>query len=153
MEESNQYWDLTMGGSLRIASMRHPEGEWDPSRGDHHLTVEIEPWEWEELFFNVLGAQHWEALVEGEGIENYNKRQELRFAQNLSTKGYEMLGRISDIYQDVAYLPSEVNKLSEECLNIQKETDNAAALSALRKLVFACDDAQATGSGLRLISD
>lgn len=141
-----------MAGSLRIAIMKNPSGSWNLSQGDHHLNLDIEPDEWEELFFHVLNAQ-WEERIEGEDTVEYYKRQEQIFKQNLKTIGYEMLGRIWDIYRDAEYLPSEIGKLRAECTKLQRKTKNIAALSALNKLIFACNKAQKTGSGLRLLSD
>lgn len=142
-----------MGGSLRIAVKRNPNGMWDPIQGDHHLNLDIEPDEWEGLFFQALSAPKWEERIEGETAEEYFKRQEQLFKQNLSTKGYEMLGRIWDIYRDACFLPSEISKLYSECLKVRKKTKNVDALSALDKLVFACGEAKKVGSGLRLLSD
>ncbi|MEP7212405.1 MAG: hypothetical protein ABI791_04985 [Acidobacteriota bacterium] len=143
-----------MGGSLRIAVMRDPSGEWDPVRGDHHLDLDLEREEWEDLFFAVLGAPAWEAgLLENEGVFAYEERQKRNFETYLKSKGFEMLGRISDMYQDAEYEPSEVAELREECSRVEELTDNAEVLEGVRKLVFACNEAVKIGSGLILLSD
>jgi hypothetical protein len=142
-----------MSGVLDIAVMMNPFGEWDESKGDHHTDLGIKPKEWEELFFKVLQAPPHQKYIDGEDIYEYDKRQERLFKKDLKDKGYEMLGRIWDIYQDAEYLPSEVNQLLEECLEAQKRTNNEYALSALEKLISACREALKIGSGLCLLSD
>lgn len=156
MANKGEYWAfkelLVVGGSLRVAVMRNPVGDWDTKQGDRHLNIDIEPDEWEALFFDALDAS-WADRIEGEDGWAYLERQRKLFGQALSAKGYEMLGRIWEIYQDAAYLPSEVGKLREESLSVQKMTDDAAALEALRKILFACDEAQRIDSGIRMLSD
>lgn len=142
-----------MGGTLDIAVKKNPFGEWDESKGDHHTDLGIEPDEWEQLFFNVLQAPQDVIYFDGEDMSEYYKRRERLFQENLKNKGYEMLGRIWYIYRDASYLPSEINKLLEECLEVQKKTNNVPALSALKKLIIGCNKALEIGSGLRLLSD
>jgi len=43
-------------GTLKLAVMRDPFGEWEPERGDHHTGLEIEEDEWCELFYKVLSV-------------------------------------------------------------------------------------------------
>ena len=142
-----------MGGNLDIAVMMNPGGEWNDSDGDHATHLAIEPKEWEELFFNALKVPEWENRIEGEDMGAYYDRQKKLFQENLRNKGYEMLGRIWDMYDDAIYWPSEINQLLRECLEVQKITQNTFALSAIEKLISACHQALLIKSGLCLSSD
>lgn len=142
-----------MNGSLRVALMRNPFGEWDSKQGDHHLNLEIGMNEWEALVFEALDAPKWDQGGEVEDASEYLERQKRRFEQDLSAKGYEMLGRMWDVYRDAAYLPPEVRRLQEETLSVQRLTNNPDALEALSKLLIACKAASEVNSGIRLISD
>lgn len=140
-----------MGGSLRIVIKKNPLGNWDPSLGDHHLNVEIEPDEWEELFFDLVGAGS--SQVQAVETSEINNDTENRKDSDFRRREYPLLARISDIYRDVVYLPPEISSLHSECLRAQKNTEQAGALSALRKLLVASEKALASGAGLRLLSD
>jgi hypothetical protein len=141
-----------MGGSLRIAIKKRPAGSWNPSDGDHHLPFDIEPKEWEELFYEVLKAPPWEEYVNDSDIEEYHRHQEIRFKKYLATKGFQMLGRIWDIYHDAIFEPFEIDDLYEECSKINKMT-YLQEMAAVIKLTQACKDALQLGSGIRLLSD
>lgn len=66
---------------------------------------------------------------------------------------YPILGRINDMYQDYVFSPDEIQKLREECLKLKSTNQNAAADLALRKFIFACDEALKDNSFLVLSSD
>lgn len=141
-----------VNGALDILVMKNP-GEWYEGNGDFNTGLQIEPQEWEELFFNVLHAPQNETKLVGENFSKYFTRSKKIFQENLQEQGYEMLGRIWDIYQDAEYCPKEINQLYEECLEIQQRTQNKYALSALKKLIFGCQEALKIKSGLFLSSD
>jgi hypothetical protein len=144
-----------VGGRLDIVIMMNPSGEWDEKQGDHPTNFTIGASEWEALFFDLdaLGLPGWETQVDGEDSCQYHERQKILFQQNAKNKGYEMLGRIWDTYQDAEYLPSEVSQLLEECTRLKQGTSNSKALSALENLISACHEALKISSGLRLLSD
>jgi hypothetical protein len=108
--------------------------------------------EWNELFRSVLKAPE---IVQRETEDYYDfiDRLENSFQEHLTAKGYEMLGRIWFIYRDVYYNPSEIRKLLEECLNVQKETKNKLALSAIESLIYGCNEGLKAKSGVLLSSD
>lgn len=108
--------------------------------------------EWHELFHNVFGVPEIERPIDEDRVAFLERRERL-FKENLTSKGYEMLGRIWYILRDVYYLPSEIDKLLEECLEIQQKTQNELALSALQNLIFACNKALKVKSGVWLVSD
>ncbi len=66
---------------------------------------------------------------------------------------YPMLGRIDDLYQDYVFAPGEIHKLREECLKLQNAKPSAAADLALRKFIYACDEASKDNFHLMFLSD
>ena len=54
---------------------------------------------------------------------------------------YPMLGKFDDMYQDYVFTPEEIHKLREECLILQSAKPDAAAVLALRKFIYICDEA------------
>jgi hypothetical protein len=152
--------NIMMYGTLKIAVMMNPSDadSWDTARGDHHTDLNIEGQEWEELIFKVLQAPEFQQYVEGEDSNVYYERQEKRLNDDLTGKGYPMLGRLwcSFIWwndRDINYLPSDVHQLLVECLRLQGKTENVYALSALGKLIAVCYDAIKINSGLCLFTD
>jgi hypothetical protein len=109
--------------------------------------------EWRELFENVLHAPVEIERFENESGNELLERREKLFKEHLAGKGYRMLGRVWYIFRDAFYAPAEVNKLLEECLNIQRKTENEQTVAALEKLVFACDEALKAKSGIMLGCD
>ena len=109
--------------------------------------------EWHDLFQNVLQAPIEIEQLDGEDSSDFLDRRERLFQADLTSKGYEMLGRIWYIFRDAFYAPSEVRKLLEECLEVQHKTENKNALSALEKLIFACNEALKVKSGIFLSCD
>lgn len=141
-------------GSLDISIMRNPLGKWNEDRGDRFTGLQIKPDEWADLFLSVLHVP--ESIMfrsQSETFEERAYRYEKSFRTHVTGKGYEMLSRISDIYQDSKFLPSEVNQLKDECVALQELTHNSKACSALRKLILGCEEAVKNGSGLVLLSD
>ena len=109
--------------------------------------------EWEDLFQNVLHAPiELERLV-GEDRTAFLDSRESLFQEDLTNKGYEMLGRIWYVFRDTFFTPSEVKKLLEECMEIRQKTENKKALSALEKLIYACHEALKAKSGIFLACD
>lgn len=66
---------------------------------------------------------------------------------------YPTLGKIDDMYQDYVFAPEEIRNLREECLKLQTTKPNAAADLALRKLIYACDEALKDNFYLKFSSD
>lgn len=140
-----------MSGSLDLHVVHDPSGQYDVAKGDRYLGIAFEPLEWEALFFDVLHCPEAEPFVDGEDLDKYYERHRRRFQQAIAD--YPMLGRIWDIYEDVRYMPEEVNLLRDECLRVQTSTSNALALEGLRKLILACNEALKLGMGLYMASD
>lgn len=140
-------------GALDIVVTKNPTENWDSKQGDHFTGMQIKPDEWEDLFQNVLQSPQIRFNVGNETFNTYYERQRTVFQSDLENKGFEMLGRIWDIYQDAYYMPSEINKLLEECLKIQQVSQSAKAMSALKKIICACRKALDTKSGIFFASD
>ena len=64
-----------------------------------------------------------------------------------------MLGRIESIYDECLFLPDEVTELRGECLKLKSETTQPEAVKALRKLIYACDEATKRGFSLMMSGD
>lgn len=109
--------------------------------------------EWHELFQNVLHAPIEIKPNKGESFLDFEARREKLVQEDLTSKGYEMLGRIWYIFSDAFFAPSEVDKLLKECMELQQKTESEKALSALEKLIFACHEALKVKSGVFLTCD
>lgn len=136
--------------SLHIGVKKEPRGRWDEKKGDRHLHLFITDREWEQLFHDVLLVPINEPYIHSDEQDEHFK---MLFQENLKDKGYEMLGRIWDVYDDVFYFPSDINKLLEECLEVQQKTENIVVIAILEKIIFACQEALKVKSGLSLRAD
>ena len=109
--------------------------------------------EWLDLFQNVLQAPIEIERLEGEDHAAFLDRQERLFQEDLTGKGYPMLGRIWYILSDAFFAPSEIDQLLRECTELQQKADSKNALSALEKLILACGEALKVNSGVLLSCD
>lgn len=137
---------------LSIAVTKNPVGKWNGNKSDYGVG-NIEADEWDELFINTLHSPQEVSNIEGETSLQWNIRMKRAFHQALADKGYVMLGRIWRYYTDADYLPSDVSQLLAECLELQNKTQNKEALSALKKLILACNGALKINSGITLRGD
>ncbi len=137
---------------LSIAVTKNPDGKWDGNKSDYGIG-NIEADEWDELFVNVLQSPREVPNIKGETSHQWSIRMEKAFKEGLAHKGYTMLGRIWGYYEDAEFLPSDVTQLLAECLELQKKTQDEKALSALRKLILACNGALKINSGISLRCD
>lgn len=137
-----------VNGSLHIYKVRDDQS-W--RENGCFLEMGFDDSDWGALFLGVL---HCPVLGTRAENENYVEHLELyrkKFQQAIPL--YPMLGRIWSIYEDVAYTHDEVKQLYKECLAVQSSTTDPHALRALRKLVYACDEALKSGMGLFLAGD
>jgi hypothetical protein len=109
--------------------------------------------EWGALFFDVLGCPRAtdEPSFPDESPQNWAERYMTKFEQAIPE--YPMLARMWDVYGYASYMPGEVTALREECLKVQAATSNEEALSGLRSLLAACEEAVRSGNGLFLAGD
>ena len=102
-----------------------------------------------------------DAVVSGRiDYQNLQNNAEYKDADENNRKVFQefallhpMLSRINDMYRDYVFSPDEIQKLREECLKLKSTSQNAAADLALRKFIFACDEALKDNSFLVLSSD
>lgn len=133
-------------GRLYIYVMRDPDPRTFPaglSEGDH-FTSFFTGNEWEGLFLDELKCP---VPLADDSPELYAAK----FSSALSA--YPKMGKISDMYIYVCYMPEEVRQLREECLQVQRSSSNQKAQEGLAKLVQACDEALKKGSGLLFVPD
>lgn len=116
-----------------------------------HREFEID--EWEDLFQNVLHAPIELERLAGEDRTAFLDRRKRLFQEDLTNKGYEMLGRVWYVFRDTFFTPPEVKKLLKECMELRQKTENKNALSALEKLIAACHEALKAQSGIFLACD
>ena len=64
-----------------------------------------------------------------------------------------MLGRIWTMYEDFVFRLEELPQLRGECVKLKSETTQPEAVKALRKLIYACDEAAKRGFSLILSGD
>ncbi len=126
---------------------------WDESAGDHHLGLDFDYKDFEELR-NFLDIKLTQAKRrEDEGYIEHEERLKDEYLKVAKEKGYEMLGRIWYWYESVSYLPSEIDQLLNECLKLKNNNQNSNQLIAMDKLITACNEAHKTNSGIFLGSD
>ncbi len=126
---------------------------WDESQGDRHLNFNFDYQDFEELR-NFLDIKLSRAKRrEDESYIEHEERLKNQYLEVANEKGYEMLGRIWYWYESVSYLPSEIDQLLNECLKLKNNYQNPNLLTAIDKLITACNEAHKTNSGIFLGSD
>ena len=139
-------------GALDICVVKDPVG--GDTVGDRFTGMQLTPSEWAAIFHNVLKVPEEFTFEDFEQQpQDIYERQEQLFRSFVLSKGYEMLSRIWDIYQDALFLPSEVDALQKECRELEHTTLDRLALSGLKKLRLASEQAIDAESGLALFSD
>lgn len=138
---------------FNISIKKNPEGIWDLSQGDHRLNFNFGGKDFDELnnLLNVKLAPTKKS--DSEDYVDYNERLKRRYIKVATEKGYKMLGRFSDCYENVIFLSSETEELLEECLKLKEKTKNSDAIIALDKLIKTCNEALKTNSGIFFGSD
>lgn len=141
-------------GSLHLYVVCTPD--WKPYRNGNvrYLELDFHDSDWEALLWKELraGEVHYEEY--GRPDEDYEKiveRNRKRFQQSISE--YPMLARIYDMYEDYLYTPEEITKLRDECLLLKLNLTESNAVKALRKLIYACDEASKAGCNLMFVCD
>lgn len=131
----------------------NPVSNWDETQGDHHLGLDFDGNDFNELH-NFLGIKLPPTKrLDGESYDDHENRIKNEYLNAAKEKDYEMLGRIWYWYENVSYFPSEINQLLEECLRFKEKAQNSAQLAASEKLITACNEALKISSGIFLASD
>ena len=128
-------------GKFTIYAIPYPM-TWQDTQSDsaRWLDLIFDGADWDALFCDVLKVQ----MVS-------NKKDYVE--SPLSLADYPMLGRITDMYEDVTYKCEEVIFLRDECIKIQLASQNLLAQRGLQVLIKACDEALTLNMGLYLASD
>jgi hypothetical protein len=140
-------------GALDICLIKNPLDKWNQEKGDRYSGMQITWDEWSDLFYNVLNVQKPDEYANVESYNEFNARQRHLFEEDLRCKGFPLLGRIADIYEDSCFLSDEVPDLLNECLSIAQKAEDILAKNALNKLITVCVEAKKGDFGIVLVSD
>ena len=138
--ENADLFDGRENGSLHIFLARDPE-RWAVAEDTVVVRFDFHPEDWHALFVDVLHAA-------AQGPPEW-VREEFREA----TTDYPMLGRIWSVYDECLFFPDDLSELRGECVKLKSETTQPEAVKALRKLIYACDEAAKRGFSLILSGD
>lgn len=150
IQEENS--EFNFNGALDICIVKNPLEGWDSS-SDRNIRLQLFYEEWASFFYDSIGVPKPQTYSSGELYHDYAKRQEELFSTDLSWKGFPLLSRICDIYQDATFLSEEVAVLRDECVRAEKVAQEELASNFIKKLMYGCDLAIKSESGLVLISD
>ncbi|MCM3869795.1 MAG: hypothetical protein ND895_03710 [Pyrinomonadaceae bacterium] len=132
-----------------FAILRFGGGEdWEDA---FYMGLDLHSSDWEALFINVLHVPRCDEFAQGDDINEFHERNRKKFEQSIPK--YPMLARIFDMYEDYEFAPDELPRLRAECQEVKSETSNPVAIKALRKLIFASDEASKRGFSLMFICD
>jgi len=118
---------------------------------EFYLELDFHLSDWQALFIGILDVPDYDRYVEGDDISELHERNRKKFEQSIPD--YPMLSRLFDMYEDYKFAPNELPKLREECERLKLRTTNTEGLKALRKLIFAADQASQRGFHLMFICD
>lgn len=122
------------------------EPNWRPYDGGdaRYLELDFHTSDWEALFRDMLGCPEYDRN------ETQERNREL-FRQSVAD--FPMLSEIFDQYEDYSYDGRAIERLRNECRLLQSRATDAKANKALRKLIYACDEAISAGCALMLVCD
>jgi hypothetical protein len=150
--ENAGLFDGFRNGSLHMYLVRDPKNWHGESLEDgFYMDLDFHYSDWEALYIDVLHFPGWDGYVEGDDINELQERNRKKFEQTIPE--YPKLARIFDMYEDYEFTPEEIPQLHEESLRVKSKTSNPKAIKALRKLIFACDEASKRGFSLLFICD
>jgi hypothetical protein len=135
-----------------------------PSRQEHQsprwIGLTFDSRDKEALFFTALKVFNPAAAVGGQiPAEDFRRGKwdnlMAQFERSVEqvTANLPMLRRLKEEYEDAEFSPDEISALREECVKVRLGTDDMLALSALEKLIRACDEALKEHTGLFFASD
>ena len=121
---------------------------WNESQGDRNLSLVFDEKDFDELqnFLDIKLPSP--KRSEDESYVEHEERLKSEYLKAAKEKGYEMLGRIWYWYESVAYLPTEINQLLDECFQLKNTAQNPEQMVAMDKLIFTCNEASKTSSGI-----
>ncbi|MDQ3747462.1 MAG: hypothetical protein M3367_00385 [Acidobacteriota bacterium] len=155
LEQKFEYPNDIFGGCgngvLDLSIAKDPKN-WGQNPNDHHLKVCINYDDLDSIHDvfapGIIKSENYERGVNYQKVVEENRNIFQKFALK-----YPMLGRIEDMYEDYFFTPDEVEKLREECVQLKAAKPDSAADLALRKLIYACDEALKENSYLMFSGD
>ena len=109
---------------------------------------------WGDLFYDLLKVPPPVDYAAGEPFSDFEARKTSNFSQFVCEKGFPLLSRISDIYDDVIFQSDEIKELRNECITLQGYfAGTRPGAEVLRNLIAACDSAIVVGAGIILSGD
>ncbi|MDQ3063313.1 MAG: hypothetical protein M3R14_10730 [Acidobacteriota bacterium] len=155
LEQKFEYPNDIFGGcgnGLFDLSIAKDPKNWGQNPNDHHLKICITYDDLDSIHDvfapGIIKSENSERGVNHEKVVEENRNILQKFALK-----YPMLGKIEDMYEDYFFTPDEVKKLREECLQLKAAEPDSVADLALRKLIYACDEALKVNSYLMFSSD
>ncbi len=113
---------------------------------------EIDPVEWETLFFKDFEIKtRFDHLEESGDGESYDEYYSNRITQ--LEKRFPLLSRMKDYYEDAFFSANELVALSSEIQAARSLAKSDRAFGLLNKLQGAVDIASRNGLGISLIAD
>ena len=112
---------------------------------DFHLS------DWEAFYVKSLKVPEDEEYQFNENIDSFDERNKRRF-QN-SIRDFPMLGRIFSMYEDYLFTTQEILSLRYECERLKLELKEKDAIKAVRKLIYASDEAIKAEFNLMFVCD
>ena len=139
-------------GSLHLYLVRDLKNWRGEDREDaFYLEMDFHASDWQAVFKDVLQVPEGDDYKEGDNVGELHERNRAKFQRSILE--YPMLARIFDMYEDCEYSPAEVKRLWEESLKLKGSLSHPEAVRALRKLIYACDEASERGFSLVFICD
>lgn len=143
----SQYADLFDGfgnGSHHLWIVCEPS--WRPYDGGdaRYLELDFHRTDWEALFPGMLGCPDYDRNRTTEGNRDLFRQ---------SIPDFPMLGKIFHSYEDYSYNGHDLERLRNECRHLLSRATDTKAAKALRKLIYASDQAVNAGCALMLVCD
>ena len=150
LQDNSDLFDGFGNGSLHMYVVCTPG--WEPyQQGDvRYLDMDLHPMDWEALFFGALDAHRWDQL-EGESVDENRERNRRLFYESIPE--FARLRTIFDMYEDYVFTQPEAEELRAECIQLKSRLTDDAAVKALRKLIYACDEAIKANCTFMLVCD
>lgn len=89
--------------------------------------------------FVISSEMRRENLENSQSFQQANEQSQKTFRKFAAA--YPMLGKIDDLYQDYVFNVEEIRRLRGECLKLHSQKPVGVADLALRKFIYACDEA------------
>jgi hypothetical protein len=114
--------------------------------------ADVDPYEWESLFFKDLGIKTYLELVETgatpESYEKYISKQYVKLQED-----FPMISRIKEYYDDAFFSKDDIKKLIQEINLLERFVKYQPSKNFLSQLSNACEAAQKNSAGIILIAD